>query len=293
MPIRMIAADLDGTLLCEQNTISPATLRAISAAARLGVRIVPATGRIFSELSQVLCQLPEAEYLVTANGAAVMTREREVLWGNCISPQLLGRVMSVVQNRHTFAEVTMEDGRSYSEREEMQRMSDFGVRDDFFESIFACVEPVDGLSDFLRRLNQPAAKIYLSFSSQEQRRLAWRELEALGGLYVTTSMENNLELAAAGSGKAQGLRALCEILKIDPCEVLALGDNHNDAGMLRLAGIGVAMGNATKEALQAADYVTAACDKDGAAGAIERFVLNACAGKDDLVGVAGLSREGL
>ena len=93
--------------------------------------------------------------------------------------------------------------------------------------------------------------------------------------------------------QAQGLRALCGILKIDPGEVLALGDNHNDAGMLRLAGIGVAMGNATKEALQAADYVTAACDKDGAAGAIERFVLNACAGKDDLVGVADLSREGL
>ena len=53
------------------------------------------------------------------------------------------------------------------------------------------------------------------------------------------------------------------------------------------------MCSTTKEALQAADYVTAACDKDGAAGAIERFVLNACAGKDDLVGVAGLSREGL
>lgn len=269
----MIAADLDGTLLCRQDTISSATLRAVCEAARLGVQIVPATGRIFSELSQVLDQLPQVKYLVTANGAAVMTREREVLWGNCISPQLLGRVMTLVQGRHTFAEVTMEDGRSYSERSEMQRMADFGVREDFFESIFACVEPVDGLPGFLQRLGQPAAKIYLSFSSQEQRRETWRELEALGGIYVTTSMENNLELAAAGSGKAQGLRALCEILKIDPGEVLALGDNHNDADMLRLAGIGVAMGNATKEALQAADYVAASCGEDGAAGAIERFVL--------------------
>jgi hydroxymethylpyrimidine pyrophosphatase-like HAD family hydrolase len=82
---------------------------------------------------------------------------------------------------------------------------------------------------------------------------------------------NNLEITRAGTNKGIGLHRLAEILGVDPAGTMAIGDSENDLAILKAAGIGVAMGNATDALKAQADYITASNEEDGVACAIERF----------------------
>ena len=99
-------------------------------------------------------------------------------------------------------------------------------------------------------------------------------LEKSGRFEVTSSIPNNLELNGKGVDKGKALLALAGILGLERAQVMACGDSSNDVAMLRAAGLGVAMGNATPEALAAADVQTASNDEDGVALAIRRYVLS-------------------
>ena len=89
---------------------------------------------------------------------------------------------------------------------------------------------------------------------------------------LVCSKDEYLEVVPAGTGKDTAMRALCEALGLTSAEVIALGDHDIDAPLLRAAGLGIAMGNASAEARAAADEVTASCDEDGAAHAIYRYI---------------------
>ena len=94
-----------------------------------------------------------------------------------------------------------------------------------------------------------------------------------GHASLTTAIEGMLEVLPLGANKGAGVEWLLRRLDVDPAVCMALGDGENDAEMLRLCGLGVAMGNAGSAARGAADAVTAANGDDGVARAIERFVL--------------------
>lgn len=89
---------------------------------------------------------------------------------------------------------------------------------------------------------------------------------------LVRSKDEYLEVVPAGAGKDTAMRALCEALGLTPAEVIALGDHDIDAPLLRAAGIGHRMGNASAEARAAADEVTDSCDEDGVAHAIYRHI---------------------
>jgi Cof subfamily protein (haloacid dehalogenase superfamily) len=96
-----------------------------------------------------------------------------------------------------------------------------------------------------------------------------------GQLYVTQSSFDLLEFLHPAVSKAHGLQTLAQDLDIQPAEIAAIGDNHNDIAMLQFAGLGVAMGNAHAEVKREADYVTRSNAEDGVALAIEERILPA------------------
>jgi len=93
------------------------------------------------------------------------------------------------------------------------------------------------------------------------------------GVRVLQVEEMMLELVPSGVSKETGLRLLMKERGLGPQDVAAVGDGNNDVEMLRLAGVGIAVGNASEAALAAADHVVAPSDEDGVAEAIQRFVL--------------------
>lgn len=99
------------------------------------------------------------------------------------------------------------------------------------------------------------------------------EDRALGGLHLTSSIPDNIEVNVQGADKGHALEALAQRLGVPQQEVMALGDNGNDVTMLQYAGVSVAMGDGSPEAKAAAKYVTVPHTEDGLARALERFAL--------------------
>ena len=116
-------------------------------------------------------------------------------------------------------------------------------------------------------------KITMMFAEEAQRASAMALLSADRRFLVTSSLPNNLEVNDQSIDKGKGLLALAAMLGIRPEETMAVGDSSNDLAMLRAAGLGVAMGNGSAEAKAAADVTTDDNNHDGAAKAIERYVL--------------------
>jgi hydroxymethylpyrimidine pyrophosphatase-like HAD family hydrolase len=121
-----------------------------------------------------------------------------------------------------------------------------------------------------KRAGEELCKFALLFADKGEHGRSLEKLKARGDVQVTSSDRNNIELVRTGVGKETALRFVAERLGIAVDQVMSIGDNLNDTGMIREAGFGVAMGNALPEVKEAAGFITASCDEDGVALAIEK-----------------------
>lgn len=273
MNIRLIAFDLDGTTLRTDKTVSPRTVTALRHAAERGCTILPASGRVASNIPADVLALPGVRYLITSNGASAIDRERQkTVYTNRMTEEETGVLLRHLYDAGCFAEAYC-GGKSYSDRLAMPRLLALHPSEDFLAFLRRSQIFVDDLPKYaaehrfrLEKINVPMLPSGL-FS-----RLS-HELEAGEVFSTCSSLAGNLEINRAGCTKAEALKNLCKILGVRREEVMALGDSGNDLAMLCFAGLGVAVKNSTSEILAAADSITAANDDDGVALAIEKFVL--------------------
>ena len=270
-PIRLIAVDLDGTLLNDQKEITPRTRAALQAAAARGVEIVPATGRTVSGIPAELRAMAGVHYAITANGARVM----DLASGQAVRELYIPRDKALaaydILARYDCVTDLFQDGQGYTTEANRAATYRF-VPDNLRAYVLNTREILPDLRAFIARQDRGLEKLTIFFLDESQRQKAWAEVKALG-LTVVSSLPLNMEINAAGVDKGAGLLALADHLHLPAPSLMALGDGGNDTAMIRAAGLGVAMGNAFPEVKEAADYVTASNTEDGAAQAIEKFVL--------------------
>ncbi len=274
-PIRLIALDLDGTVLDDRKCLTPRTQRALTAAGQQGVWIVPATGRTLTGLPAELMALPGVRYVITANGAQV----QDIAGPD--GPRTLRRLYIPRDKalaafdalaRYDCVTDIFQDGQGYTTAKNAALTETF-VPENLREYILTTRIQLPDLREFIAAQPDGIEKLTLFFLSDEERARAWAEMEALG-LTVVSSLPRNMELNAAGVNKGAGLLALAEELNLPVQALMACGDGGNDLEMVRAAGLGVAMANAFPEVKAAARWVTASNNEDGVALAVERFVLN-------------------
>lgn len=270
-PIRLIALDLDGTLLNDRKELTPRTIRALTAAGQRGVWIVPATGRTATGIPAELLALPGVRYAITANGARMIDLEtgtalRELYIPRPLALEAYDRLM------HYDCVVDLfQDGQGYTTAENLARVEGF-VPENLRMYVRGTRETLADMRAFVAAQSRGLEKYTIFFREEAERRRAWAEMEALG-LEVVSSLPLNMELNAAGVNKGAGLLALAQALELPAAALMACGDGGNDIAMLRAAGLGVAMENAFPEVRAAADHITLSNNEDGVACAIERFVL--------------------
>ena len=274
MAIRLIALDLDGTLLTSAKTISPADRAAVEAAIAGGVLVVPVTGRPAQGVPKEVLDLPGVRYVISSNGATI----RDVVTGETLLETHL--------EAETALEVLAASGHVTMIREAFRAgvgylsQADYDILCDRYEgAMLAYVldtrQVVPGtLEDFLREDPRPIEELFFLTDSEQTKLDLQRTLSALPGIGFADPFPHDLEVMAGGIDKGEGLRFLLDRLGIDPAETMAVGDGGSDLPMLRAAGIGVAMGNATESVRAGADWVTSTNDENGVAAAIEKFVLN-------------------
>ena len=268
MAIKLIGIDIDGTLLNSKKELTSGTLDALRQAADQGVEIVISTGRFLSEFPELVEALPMMRYTVTCTGAQVLDlKTGETLARHALTDSELKRLYEKLKHLDAMVQIFSDhDGHIHN------RASDLRQSERFCGPALAQVlrrthVAEEDLDAFVTGYTGLTNKIHMFFSEHQAKAEA---LALLSGepYALMESADNDLELMAPGVDKGLGLRELAAHLGLDRFQVMAIGDGGNDAAMLRYAGLGVAMGNASPEALAAADQVTATNDEDGAAKAI-------------------------
>ena len=259
MKYKIIAFDLDGTLLNDVKEIPEENLRMLRRAAECGVQLVPATGRIYPGLPEQLRALPFVRYCICVNGAQVYDAwEKNVICRAEIPAARAIELAEFMDGLPAIYDCYQDDwgwmsADMYAKIDEY--ISDPGVALLTKKTRTA----VDDLKATLRERGAPVQKMQMHFNDPAQR-LYW--LDALPALWpdisVTSSISSNIELNSLDANKGAALKTLCGLLGVGLEETLAFGDGSNDLTMLSAAGTGAAMFNASDNVKAAADIVTEA-----------------------------------
>ncbi len=267
--IKLIATDMDGTLLNGRREISPANIRAIEKAQALGVRVALCSGRsVYNAASTAIRNGLRGFIVLGLNGAhCAMSVDEEpyedIRMNDAAFKLCVERLKSLGGKLVCFAPRTVITLNAPKEK----GFEHYGADDrDVYPT-----EQLYGI-EALERITSASKMVYVD---EDTDRLSRAEglVSGIAGIDITSSWSDNIEIMPAGMNKGAALRRLVERLGISMSEVMAFGDYDNDISMIESAGFGIAMGNANEKVKGAARYTTDTNDNDGLALAIERFVL--------------------
>lgn len=271
---KIIAIDLDGTLLDSNKELSAGNLAALHEAASAGVQIVPATGRFYKGIPEVIRNLPFINYAITVNGASVINvHTGETLYEACIAPEDAVEIMEFLDTLPVIYDCYY-DGWGYMTASMKDQAPEFIASQTLLRMVNELRTPVEDLKKWIKEGKRSPQKI-MSFTrnSTEYRDEVIRIVsERFPGFRVTTSQPTNIEVNSLGADKGLAIKNLAEALNVSIEDTAALGDGLNDLSMIRTAGTGIAMANSCREVLEAADVITGDCDSDGVGEAIRKLI---------------------
>lgn len=263
---KLLAVDMDGTLLREDKTISDNTKRMIKKATQKGVKVVLASGRPIEGLVRYLEELnltSDEDYLMSFNGSVIQNvATKEMICKNILKGRDLKRLYRLSQeigiHIHAFTKMGCVTP-CMSEYSEVEgRINGIPVHEIDFDTIeddedvikVMLIDPEPILEEGIKKIPQAYYEDYT----------------------VVRSAPFFLEFLNKASSKGTGIKALGDYLGISREEIICIGDAGNDIDMIEYAGLGVAMGNAFEEVKKVADYVTRTNEEDGVAYVIEKFI---------------------
>lgn len=272
MPIRLIATDLDRTLLDSSGRLPPVNRGAIEKAANAGIPVVLASGRPFAALPRELIELPGVSMAITGNGCAVCACPfGERLWSAVLPaaavdailslPEAAGYPMECFVNGEAFASACfVADPLRYS----------CGVcHADYIQTTR---KPVEDIRSFIAAHREELDSVDVIVPSLEERELVRSAAARLPGVYVTVSCDYLVEIASEEAGKDKALKLLLNLMDISPSDAAAFGDGENDADMLRSVGWGFAVRNAVPVCKEVARFITDTNDRGGFALAVKELL---------------------
>ena len=269
MAIRLLAIDLDGTLVNHRLEMDPRDVAAVKAASAAGVTVVLATGRMFKSSLRYAEPLGLTGPIINYQGAVVREIASGEVWYRCeLSVEMQQRVLAFAEPRdwhvNAYVNEVVYTARARPEADLYARVA------------MVPYEVVGPLSKWIR---QESTKMVLVDLDPAEVPARMAELGAWMGdvARVTRSLDWFVEVVNPEVSKAKALAMVAERLSIPQSEVCAIGDNTNDEDMVGWAGFGVALGNAPAGRQQLAKYVTGSITDAGVAQVIQRFVI----GKED------------
>lgn len=273
--VKLIALDLDGTLVREDQSISKEDMDAVARAQMAGITVVVATGRIFPTAKELVSHLQISTPVICSNGADVRF-ENKTIYSRTIENSWLRKAYAELEP-YCFSRFVFCGDHIYCEKgnkhEELFRK--WGL-DLFHKDLVIFCDDTEAL---MQTVGDGAVKL-LACTENESRHGEIQELIDSFGCFDAVKGERlHFELTRKGVTKASALEFLACRMGMDMQDVMAIGDSTNDLEMLRCAGVGIAMGNAMEEALAVADGVTLPIWENGVAHAINKYIFdeeNAC-----------------
>jgi Cof subfamily protein (haloacid dehalogenase superfamily) len=272
LDIKLIALDLDGTLLNSKKQLSDANRKALSECIQNGIIIVPCTGRTADGIPLEVKSIEGIRYAIATNGAVIHDLEKKtVIDTRMLTWELAMELLNFVDDYPVMYDPYIE-GRGITERRFLENLSHYCLSEALQEMVKNTRDIYPNIIDYVKNARKPVEKINLFFPDMEGRAKLRADLDKWDDILVTSSIPNNLEINALGASKGEAIYRLADHLGISRDQTMAIGDGENDFTMIRMAGVGVAMKNGSKELQAEANYVTETNDEDGVAAAIYRLV---------------------
>lgn len=276
---KMLVADMDNTLLNREKNVSERNRNALSKAMEKGVKIVIATGRVYTSARLYAKLLGLNTPIIASNGAIIREADynrpghtEKTIYKNLLSLEAAVEMIRLSKKYDIFCHLFTEDT-IYAEK-----LVDISLRYTNWNKYLGEEDRVkiiiaDDLEKEIRENRPEILKAAIIDSDKEKISSIRRDILKTGIVSVSQAMKNNLEVMDKDASKGSAVRILSEMLQIKKEEIIAIGDNENDISMIEYAGLGIAMGNAEESLKNAADYITGDYEEDGVAQAIERYIL--------------------
>lgn len=270
--IQLAAFDLDGTLLREDRLPSPYTLSVLEKVLDQGVEVVVASGRSRGIIPPVLLENPRIRYVISCNGAVVWDLHRQqAVMEELVPYEAALSILRKAREYDCIREASVQGMMYLSECDsetEIER-----IFPNMRNKMYTLRRTVADVERFFEEQGVGAEKLLFFYPTREAREPLRQWLEEHYNFTLTSSHPLSLEVNALGISKGSALKKLAQALAIAPEHVFAIGDSENDGEMISFAGTGVAMGNAEEAVLRLTDLVTTDNESDGAALAMEKWIL--------------------
>jgi len=264
--IKLIVVDLDGTLLNSDHQMTERTEKALKTAIQKGVQVVIATGKTYLSARDLIDRLGLTTPGIYLQGLAIYNGDGTIKHQQTLDSDLARTVITFGEERgftmvaysgtRILVRSLNEDDRILSEK--------------YHEPVPEAVGPLQNLLG-----NTPINKI-IAIRLNDARRitaLRWQLGVQLGGkAKLTQALLDMLEILPPGASKGTALKVLLRDMGIASANVMAIGDGENDIEMIQMAGVGVAMANASQKLKDVATYITTSNDEDGIVQAIEKYI---------------------
>lgn len=273
MSIKLICIDMDGTLLKDKKTVSEENLNSIKLAIKKGVKVVITTGRIYDCAKMYSEKIGLDTPIIASNGAFIGYKDK-VIYNNPLKKEDILKFLEVTKKHGLKAYLTANFGIISEEElaeDHVYKILNKTLKDE--EKVKLIVS--DNIKEEIEKFDGEILKGVCADKNNKVNLIKAREeLESLNtNMEIVSSWNDNFEVMRNGSTKGDAVRYLANYFGIDKEEVMCIGDSENDLSMIKYAGIGVAMGNASEDIKSVADYVTDTNVNDGVAKAINKFVL--------------------
>ena len=271
--IKILAFDMDDTLLDGHGKLSEGNKAAIMRAMEKGYHVVIATGRVLAALPKDVLAVEGVQYAVTSNGARITDlHSGKILFENLISPEAVDAVKPYLHDEDVMLEIFFDDA-VYADKKDLTHLADFGRTSEKSQHyVLTTRQPVDDLLGLLEENKDRMENLNLIMADDEKR-LRWlAEIKKIPGVTACSSTPDNIEIGGLNTSKADALIELAAYLGMDKDSIMAFGDSSNDEQMVVRSGIGVAMGNSVPELLDVADYIAPTNEDDGVAYTLEHLL---------------------
>jgi hypothetical protein len=272
MGYKLIAIDMDDTLLTHDKKISEGNIKALRLAHEKGIHIVISTGRIYASAYSYSEVLGFKPFIIASNGAIIRDPDNRKLYESVMDMNEIVQLIRISERYNTYYHFysdttvyTPEVSNKYEKYAEWNKL--------FSSFLKVDVKEIENPLVNVYKLNTAIVKYVIFNDDNNLIKIIRDDLGVKSNLNITSSYFNNIEIINKGVNKGNALKILGEYYNIDRSEMIAVGDSENDLEMVKYAGLGVAVDNAIDLLKNNADFITKSNMDNGVAYVIEKYIL--------------------
>lgn len=267
--IKLIALDLDGTVLTDSNTLSDRVKRSLERAIQSGIEVVAASGRPYGSMPKNVLGIKGLNYSITSNGAAVHDNSGRRIHSTLVSENDVISLLKITEEYDLIFEAYVK-GLTYTDSRYTSNPLKYGCSEAYVDYVKASHGHIDNMREFIYNHRKELDSIEI-ICTNAKKRAHIRQLaeDSTSGFYITSSSENFIEFMDKSATKGNAVDWLCNYLDVKTENTCACGNADNDADMIEQSGFGAAVENASKLCLDCADIIVPSNNNDGVARLIE------------------------